>query len=94
MAAFTMNYKSSGIEFEVSHPCHCPNGGVGGEWLLSHQYHIAPQTCEITPMTLIFVPVQVQEKMNYDDQKSKLEGFNCRYKEVKTNLTSEKGTGA
>lgn len=46
-------------------------------------------------MTLIFVPVQVQEKMNYDDQKSELEGFNCWYKElVKTNLTSEKGTGA
>ena len=93
--AFTMNCKSSGVEIEESYPSYCPSGEVGGKWLLSQQYQLAPRTREITPMTTIFVSVQIQRKMNYDDQRSKLEDFNSRYKQlVKINLTCGKGTGA
>lgn len=46
-------------------------------------------------MTITFVSVQVQGKMNYDDQRSKLEDFNSRYKQlVKINPISGKGTSA
>jgi len=41
MAIFTIkNYKSSGIEAEMLLPSYCPDGGVGGEWLLSHQNQV------------------------------------------------------
>lgn len=90
-----MNCKSSGIEIEGSYTSYCPNSGVGAKWLLLHEYQVAPWTCEITPMPIIFVSAQVQGKMNYDDQRSKLEDFNSRYKQlVKISLTSGKGTGA
>lgn len=44
-----------GIEIEGSYPNYCPSGGVGGKWLLSHQYQVAPWACEIIPMTIVFV---------------------------------------
>lgn len=92
-----MNSKSSGIGIEGSYPRYCPNGDsvVGGKWPLSRQYQVAPRICVITPMTTIIVSVQIQGKMNFDDQRSKLEDFNSRYKQlVKINLTRGKGTGA
>lgn len=62
-ATFIMkNYKSSGIEIEMFHPSYCPNGRIGGEWLLSHQDQVAPWTCDITPNDFHIFPYLVHKE--------------------------------